>query len=188
MRVLAAADASLLLAQDRRKTVPRMPQSTWKSSLQHGSPQEYHAALLAEYARLGALREAELESGAAGQGRAPRPTRHDEHGIGPHTESARPGGWKARHSNDIPDDPASGMTEEEKFTYHPAPHRTAAATACCPTDCRPASLNSGWWSRFDLSGFFVRPAILTPAEIAAVHVGLGRFVLPLIHFIPESLR
>ena len=93
--------------------LPRMA-TPWKSTLQYRSPDEYRAALRAEYARLGDLRDAELleaaESRAAG-------AQHDEHGLTVHTEqSARPGGWKARHTNDVPDDPACGMTEEEKFT------------------------------------------------------------------------
>ena len=87
----------------------------WKSTLQHRSPDEYRAALRAEYARLGDLRDAELVETANRAG--PGGARHDEHGLTVHTEqSARPGGWKARHTNDVPDSSISGMTEEEKFT------------------------------------------------------------------------
>ena len=100
------------------------------------TPEKYRAALRAEYARLGALRAAELQGGAT----AAVATRqqHDEHG-GEFAQSARgpAASWKVRHTNDEAESPASGMTAEEKFT-------------------------------FDLSGFFVRPAILSPDEIAAV--------------------
>ena len=98
-----------------------MAQSAWSSTLQHGSPDEYRAALRAEYSRLLELRKGELATASApdahGQGRV-RVVPHDEHGGGPHTagKSARPGGWKARHTNDVPDSSISGMTEEEKFT------------------------------------------------------------------------
>eukprot|EP01050_Picozoa_sp_SAG11_P007284 SAG11_NODE_600_length_8259_cov_6.574510_11_plen_366_part_00 len=138
--------------------------AAWKSTLQHRSPEEYRTALRAEYSRLQQLREEELarESGATA-----RPAQHGEHGAPAHT--ARPGGWKMWHSNDVAEDPASGMSAEEKFTCD----RRASAHAAPPP---PPPLQPGadprvrgrHRSRFDLSGWFVRPSILTAEDIAAI--------------------
>eukprot|EP01052_Picozoa_sp_SAG31_P003866 SAG31_NODE_153_length_22196_cov_24.963570_11_plen_92_part_00 len=83
----------------------------WKGSLQHKSAEEYRSALRKEYARLGSLRQAELladkDSGDHDPNSDAAAKRHDEHGLGPHTSlhTSRPGGWKAWHTNDVPDDP-----------------------------------------------------------------------------------
>ena len=98
----------------------------WKSTLQHRSAEEYRAALRQEYARLRQLREEELKQRSAAT--VGGVARHDEHGAPP---TARPGGWKMWHSNDVPEDPhVPGMTAEEKFTC--ATHTAARAARASP--------------------------------------------------------